>query len=432
MFSYETKHVNISASQDTRYKKRNGCYPVKIWVTHKQIQRVYSSMDLTKEEWKAIHKRGEKSESTLRNIEKVEKLFSHIKEAVVKLLEREDFSFNGLDKILSKGTQDSIISTFEDRIASLKSDNKFSTAIWYECAMNSIKNYADKTDVMFSEITPAWLKGFQDYLLKERPGKKNTRSRTTVSMYQRALRVIVNIGLNDKIITESQYPYRLKKNKEGYKIPADIGRKIALDSDQINKLYDAQINPEDEKWRDLWIFSFQCNGVNFADMLRFKQRNIVRNYIEWEREKTKSTDDKKTKIRALITDDMADIIEKWGNANRKSDDYLFPFLKHGMTAEDEFKTVRLVIHLCNTKMKRIGESLGLGKVTTYWARHSFASISRSNQTPVFVISKSLGHKSMTTTDLYLDSISSSEINDNAAKLPQRKKKGQVEKRLSAS
>lgn len=433
MFNYEIGNVNISVSQDTRYKKRNGCYPVKIWVTNLQIQRSYPCMDLTEKDWKAMHKqRGEKSESALKNIATIDKLVGHIKAAVLLLIERGDFSFEGLDKVLARGTQDSILSTFEDRIAALKSDGKFSTAIWYECAMNSIKNYSGKPDIKFSEITAAWLKGFQEYLLKERPGKKE-RSFTTVSMYQRALRSIINTGLSDKIITEAQYPYYLKKkNREGYQIPSETGRKIALDAAQIEKLYSVQLPPEEQKWLDLWIFSFQCNGVNFTDMLRFKQSNIVGNYIQWDREKTKDTDQRKEKIVAVITEDMADILEKWGNTNRKPEDYLFPFLKRGMSAEEEFNTVKNIIHLCNKWTRRIGKRLGLGKITTYWARHSFASILRSKETSVFAISKSLGHKNTSTTELYLASLGYDEINDNAAKLPKRKKNGQVEKRVSAS
>jgi integrase len=416
MKNIEIGNVNISVYYDERKVKRNGCYPVKYRVTYLQKSKYYPCMDLTQEEWRLItNKRGKKPDAIVRYKKQIETGMKQLREAIEKLNERDGFSFVGLDRVLSRGTLDSVLSAFDNRIASLRSDGKISTAVWYECARNSIENYA-KRDLKFSEVTVEWLKGYEKYLDKD-----EERKFTTISMYQRALRAIINLGLRDNIITHAQYPYVVKKNGK-YQIPTETGRKIALSEDQVMKLLDIELSTKDEQWRDLWFFSFQCNGANFADILRFTKKNIVGGYIEWNREKTLSTDPDKTKIRAKITEDMAEIIRKW---SKPEGEYLFPFLRSGMSAEQQYKTIKNVIRLTNKKMKKIGEEMGLNfPLSTYAARHSFSNIAQRNKISVYQISKSLGHRSLKTTSVYLESLADGEVDAISNVLPSKKKRNE--------
>lgn len=408
------ENVFISAVQDQRRKKKNGCYPVKIRVHSLQISRYYPMFDLTPDEWKAINNRGKKTEHILKLKKDVDESFDRMKTTVTNLINKEGFSFEALDRTLSRGTRDSILSAFEDKAANLRKEGKIATAVLYECAMNSIKDYAKK-DLKFAQITPDWLKGYAHYLTKE---KEVVLSATTVSMYMRSLRSIINSGLG-RIITPAQYPFKLKSNKDGYQIPMERGRKMALSAAQVTKLINHEVPAHFEQWRDLWLFSFHCAGVNFNDLLRFRYKNIVNGYFEWNRVKTESTDPDKTKIRARITDDMADIIERWGNKPQKPDTFIFPFLNDKMNPEEQYKTIKNVVRLTNKKMKKLSEDLGLPTTSTYSARHSFVNIARRNETSVYVISKLLGHKSTKTTDFYLDSLSDDEIEDVATALPRK-------------
>lgn len=413
MKNVEVGNVNISAYYDERKVKRNGCYPLKYRVTYLQISKYYPGMDLTPEEWRLINnKRGKKPAAIIKYIDQIDAGVKQLREAIEKLNERGGFSFEGLDRVLSRGTLDSILSAFDHKIATLRGEGSISTAVLYECARNSIKDYA-KRDLKFSDITVDWLKGYEKHLEKE------GREYTTISMYQRCLRAIVNVGLSDDIITREQYPYETKKNGK-YKIPSETGRKIALTAEQIGKLLDVELSESDERWRDLWFFSFQCNGANFADLLRFTKKNIKGGYIEWNREKTLSTDPNKTKIRAKITEDMKDILARWGSTEGE---YLFPFLRSGMTPEQEYKTIKNVVRLVNKKMKVLGKEIGLTfPLSTYSARHSFSNIARGNEISVYNISKSLGHRSLKTTQVYLDSLGDGEVDAISNVLPSKKRK----------
>jgi len=67
-------------------------------------------------------------------------------------------------------------------------------------------------------------------------------------------------------------------------------------------------------------------------------------------------------------------------------------------AKDQF------VHVINHHMKKIGMDIGYDKpLTTYAARHSFATVLKRSGAPMELISESLGHKSLQTTEAYLDS-----------------------------
>jgi integrase/recombinase XerD len=412
--------VTASIILDLRSEKDKGYFPVKYRVTFDRKQVYYPCMDLSMDEFSRLH--GSVRDLLLIKTKKlITDGFKRITDAIEELIQKEGFTLEGLARRLKRGTGDSILDAFKNKIEDLEKEGKIGTSVWYSCAKNSIEKFTSK-DLKFSDITVNWLNSYQAYLLKEVEikGKTKTKKKTTVSMYMRALRSIINKGKADGIISQAQYPFMQKKNGK-YSIPKGSGRKIALSETQLSEVFDYPILPNDEKWRDLWVFSFYCNGANINDILRFKYKDIVSDIIEWERQKTKDTSVDDEKIRAYINDEMKRIIVRWGNPDHKTDNYIFDYLKSGMTPIQERMVIQNVTHTINKKMKKIGRALEFGDVTTYWARHSWASISRRKGTSVFVISKGLGHKNISTTDDYLASISIDELKENADKLPRRQK-----------
>jgi integrase len=333
--------------------------------------------------------------------------FKRITDAIEEVIQKEIFTLNGLARRINGGTSDSILDTFEVKITRLEEEGRIGSAVWYRCAKNSIEKYWKK-DLKFSELTTDWLKEYQKHLEKEK------KKETTISINLRALRAIVNDGMRKGIISQSQYPFR------EYEIPTGEGRKLALSVEQLFKVFDYPMMPQDEKWRDLWVFSFYCAGANLNDILRFKFLNIKGNVIEWYRQKTIKQGNKKRLLRAIITPEMKDIINRYGNTDHKPDNYIFPYLTNGLTPTRERQVIQQVTHNVNNKMKKIGDALGIEKLTSYAARHSFASISRRLKVDLFDISKSMGHATLKTTEIYLDSLDNDELSVNAAKLPRRK------------
>jgi len=411
---YPIDKITLSIVLDTRREKQKGYYPIKYRITYLRQQIYYPCIDILAEDYSALHgivKRTdlvEQKKLILAGFENIKKTIQGI------VNETEGFSLEKLNTRLSKGVKNSILTAFDNKIDSLKKAGKIGTSVWYSCAKNSIEKYTGR-DIKFSEVTAEWLKKYEAHLLMG--GKEYT----TISINMRALRAIINDGMRDGIISQAQYPFVVKNNGK-YQIPEGTGRKIALNISQLMEVFNYPISPENEKWRDLWVFSFYCNGANISDILRFKYENIAGNYIEWYRKKTINRDKEKSKIRAAITEEMQMIINKYGNKNRHSHDYIFPYLINGLSPIQERMIIQNVTHTINKKMKAIGRALGIGDITTYWSRHTWASISRHEGVSLFGISKGMGHKNLTTTQIYLDSLSDDELMENAAKLPRRNNK----------
>jgi hypothetical protein len=291
LFSYSLEGITASIILDLRRPKDNNSFPLKYRVTHNRRQSYYPCMNMTVELYDKLHGDVRKREYT-KTKKQIQDGLKRITDIIDELVKEGTFSLEGLDKRLSKGKTDSLITAFDNRIKELDDNGKVGSSVWYTSARNSIKKYTSKP-LKFSDLTPEWLKKYETHLLDD--GKEFT----TVSIIMRAIRAIMNIGLRDGIITSVQYPFTIKNNGK-YQIPEGEGRKIALSEAQLYDVIDYELIPDDEIYRDLWIFSFYCNGANIGDMLRFKYDDIKGNCIEWYRGKTIDTDKKKIKISMAV------------------------------------------------------------------------------------------------------------------------------------
>lgn len=412
LLTWPFDRITLSIMLDTRREKTGGYYPAKFRVTYLGKQFYYPAFDLTEEEYASLH--GEVKRRDLVDYKKqLLAGFENLKKIIQDLCARDTFSLEKLNTRLSRGIRESVFSAFDTKIHDLNRQGKVGSAMWYSCAKKSIESY-QQGNLNFAEVTKNWLKGYEAHMLEE--GKEYS----TIGINMRALRSIVNDARREGIIKESQYPFKRESN-EGYQIPEGAKRKIALNTEQIIEVFSYPLTPGNEKWRDLWIFSFYCQGANIGDILRLKYRNIKGQFIEWYRGKTIGRDKEKSTVRAFITPEMREIIDRWGDPDRKPGNYIFPHLTPGLTPADERKVIQNITHTINKKMKAIGRALGYGDITTYWARHSWASISRRQGTNLYSISKGLGHRSISTTEIYLDSIPDDELIDNANKLPRIKR-----------
>jgi integrase len=418
-----TKDVKItdpvSIPFEKKIEKEKDFYPVKYRVTYLRKQVYFPCMDLTLDEYDKLHKLV-RSEYLTKTKKLIHDNFKKITDTIEDMVIHEGFTIDGLNTRLSRGTTDSIKVAFQNKIDELVKNGKIGSSVWYSCAKESIEKYTSK-NLLFADVTVNWLKGYEAYMYEKwrsKKGKKKSNPYNTISMYMRALRSIINEAKAAGIVSQVQYPFVIKDNGK-YQIPEGSGRKIALNESQLMEVFNYQIYPDDEKWRDLWVFSFYCNGANINDILRFKYENVFGNCIEWFREKTIHQDKEKQKIRAVITEEMKQIIERYGNPDRKPGNFIFPYLRDKLTPIEERKIIQNVTHNINKKMHKIGQALGYGDITSYWARHTFASISRRKDVSLFAISKSMGHKKTATTQIYLDSLSDDELMENAMKMPRR-------------
>ena len=388
-------------------------YPVKYRIFFNGKYYFHSSgIDLTEEEWNAMP--TTKKRELIDTRELIQSGFDKIKGIIKELVKGEGFSPDAFNKRLSRGKRNSILTAFYNKIEELTKSGQIGTASSYQCAINSIMEYSGK-DMKFSEITIDWIKRYEANLLKEVTvnGKTKQKTVTTAKFYIGCLRAIMNEARKNGIINAGLYPF----GKDKFEIKSATGRKMALTLQQIKAVLDYPLNSDTEKRsRDLWYFSYLCNGINFNDMLKLKYRDIAGGEIHFIRQKTKRTTKKQKEIAATLLPQMDAIIKRWGNPLKKPDNLIFPFLSPGLFPIVEKRIIQNVIRLVNKKMAAISKALNYDTISTYTARHSYATVMKRSGANIAFISESLGHSDLRTTENYLASFEQEERAKNALKL----------------
>jgi integrase len=192
---------------------------------------------------------------------------------------------------------------------------------------------------------------------------------------------------------------------------------MALNLAQIKAVLNYELTTDIEKRsRDLWYFSYLCNGININDLCRLKHKDISGGEIHFLRQKTIRTTKNQKTIAATLLPQMIDIIKKWGTKEKKPDSYIFPFLSSGLNPKTEKMIIQNCTRLINKKMAAISKALNYDNISTYTARHSYATVLKRSGANIAFISESLGHSDLRTTENYLASFEQEERAKNALKL----------------
>lgn len=396
--------VVVSVLLDTRTVNKEGTYPVKIKVYFQGKPKYYPTgiCMSTKEEFEEVLESKSKKNIEIQDI--IGKELSRILKNVDILVERGTFSFSNLNNMLGKNIGGTLNEMISAKIKELENEEKFGTSAFYKGTLSLLKRYM-KHDVPINEVTVEWLNGLEKFILK-------TANQTTVAMNMRNIRATMNIAKQVGVIRESDYPFGRGK----YQIKEGSGKKKALNKKQLKAIAEySDGSMTTEFYRDLWLFIYFCNGLNVADLISLKFSDIQNGEISFIRKKTKDRTRDVKRIYAAITPEMYSIINKWGNDPKKSV-YIFPFLKPGDSAWEHEKKKKNLTKLINKRMKMIGEKLNLGKITTYVARHTYATVLRNEGVPISIISPMLGHSSVTTTEIYLADLESEYRAKNASLL----------------
>ena len=298
----------------------------------------------------------------------------------------------------------SVFTGFDTYIHQLTEKGQIATAKSYQCAKNSLKEFSPVLG--YRQITPEFLEAFEDWFV----GEKH-KSRTTLGIYLRSLRTILNQALKNELINAKIYPFG--KNK--YIIPTGKNTKRALTIEDIRQIKDYFTIPgsPSDKAKDFFLFSYLSNGINFKDIARLKNKDIKNNQIHFVRAKTEKTRRDYTPIKTSLRPETLAIIEKWRNPDTSPDSFLFPILEKGITPNQEYLRIKKFVKITNKRLIDIGEALNLPlKLTTYVARHSFATIAlNKGGARIEEISQFLGHSSILTTQKYIDSFEDKRIKE---------------------
>jgi integrase len=385
----------VSIYFDTRYKPKNSDeYPFKLRVWYDGDVKFYPLNKFSNIE-DAEKIMGSKPRQKYKAVR--DELDGRVKNANAVIGTLLTFSFDQFELTFfnkPERNRQEVFNLWQAYIDSLSKEGRAGSAKTYGNAIVSFRKY--KPDLVWTEITPDFLRGFERNMVESGNGI------TTVGIYTTCLRTIVNRAIEKGYVRKEQYPFGERK----YAIPKGQNIKKALRIKDIELLYKYQAEPYswEDQAKDFWLFSYMANGMNFEDLANLRFSNILGNKIEFVRQKTKRKERTQKKIEVFLNERMLEIIKKWGNANGKPDDYVFKIFDRSMNPVDRLKTRYQFIKQVNKYMRQIALSVGIEKdITTYTARHTFANVMKQAGAPIAFISDSLGHSDAKVTENYLDS-----------------------------
>lgn len=302
------------------------------------------------------------------------------------------------DKVNGHFKNRTVDDLFKTHIADLKSQKRRGYAQTFMELQNSLVLFNEHLDIYFSDIDVPWLKRYEAWqrgqgLLENTIGKR-----------LRTLRVLYNIAIEQNLVKRELYPFNTFKVSRLHQVTA----KRAISKEDIMKVISYQSNePYTRLAIDLFTFSYFMAGINFVDMAHLKGANIVDNRLIYTRQKTNKL------IRLPLQEKAKEIIQKHISPFYDDNDYIFPILSaFHKTEMQQRNRLHKVLSNVNKRLKKVGKELKIPiDLTTYVARHSYATVLKRSGVSTSIICESLGHSSEKVTQYYLDAFENSQIDD---------------------
>ena len=380
---------------------KNNEFPIKLRITqNRKFKYIDLGISISLENWDF---QQSKPKATAPNCELIEHI---INQAIYKyrgiILEAKargiDLTLNSLIKEASCSHKiKTVAETFLEYIAALKGQHRYGYASSVEVTFHSLLKFNKHLDLYFSEIDTAWLKRYELWL------QQHNLAKNTIGIRLRTFRVIYNYAIENGDVKAELYPF--KKYKVS-KLQQETPRR-SISKDEIIKIINYHTinkNIYTEFARDIFIFSYLMGGINFKDIAHLTPKQIVGNQLIYRRIKTNKL------IKLPLHPVALNIINKYYSEENA---YIFPILsKEHVTHQQQANRIHKVITKVNRELKLIGIELNLPiNLTTYVARHSYATVLKRAGVATSIISESLGHSSEKVTQYYLDSFENAQIDE---------------------
>lgn len=272
----------------------------------------------------------------------------------------------------------------------MKTLGKVRTGETYQQTLRNFMRFRNGIDLHFDMLNADMVEQYERYM------RTNCLSRNTTSFYMRILRCIYNRAVEEGLTAQTA-PF--KKVYTG--VDKTAKRAITLKEIRRIKELDLSNNPDLDYARDIFLFSFYLRGISFIDLAYLRKKDLANGYIIYIRKKTGQ------RLTIRWERAMQNIINKYPENPTQ---YMLPIItKQNGTERKQYLNKNLYV---NRKLKQIAR---LAKITTpltmYVSRHSWASIAKSKNVPLSVISEGMGHDNEETTRIYISSIHTNQIDE---------------------
>ncbi|MCE8924906.1 MULTISPECIES: site-specific integrase [Bacteroidaceae] len=378
----------------------NGTYPLVFQVIHSRRKKLlYTGFRLKEEVFNEAEEKivdGTDATLTATDITKMNRELRKMKNMIhtrIRQLERTTEPFT-VEDVLAQFTRANVRQQFyilryiDTQIERKKKLKKEGTAAAYKSTRSSLAKFLDGSDIRMLEIDLRFIRRYEDFLYN------NGVAENTVSYYLRNLRTLYNQAVVDGYHPHGEYPFVKAQTRPAKTVKRALSRED-LQALANLKLEDA---PELKFARDLYLFSFYAQGMAFVDIVLLKKSDIYNGVLTYSRHKSKQF------IRIAVTPQMQELMDKYETEGK----YVFPIIRDNSSSE--YTQYRLALGRINRHLKRIAAMIDVKiPLTTYTARHTWATLARDCGAPVSVISAGLGHTSEEMTRIYLKEFDVSQL-----------------------
>lgn len=371
----------------------NGSYPLVFQVIHKRRKRLLYTGYRIKEgafdgqEEKIIMEDGD-SAFSVTDMKKMNRELRKIRNTInarIRQLERTTDHFTVEDVLSPYVHRDMkqpfyLLQYIDAQIERKISLKKEGMAAAYKSTRSSLAKFLNNADIRIPTIDQRFVRQYEDFLYS------TGVAGNTVSYYLRNFRILYNQAVMDGCHSHGEHPFAKAQTRPAKTV------KRALTRENLQSLANLMLKdtPELEFARDLYLFSFYAQGMAFVDIVLLKESNICNGIVTYSRHKSKQL------IRIVVTPQMQKIIDKY----KTGGEYIFPILNKQDSSA--YKLYRLALGRINRHLRRIAGMTNIKvPLTTYTARHTWATLAYDYGAPVSVISAGLGHTSEEMTRGYL-------------------------------
>lgn len=387
---------SVKVTLDTRTVKKDGTSPIKLRISASRLCNFYISTGLSVEpsqweqsggrtgsQWVIQHQSKNALNSRIRNM-----VFA-CEEKLLTIHKVSTIATNDLKRILTNeifGSDEEIDSTpktFDEVFKCFLELKEGRTREIYVATRNKLRSMYPKYEyIELSDITKNWLTQLQNNLHKH-------NSINASAIHLRNIRAVYNYAIDEELVTK--YPFRK------FKIQTETTIKRSLSIEQLKLLRDYDVEGAQNEYRDLFFLIIYLIGINITDLCHLSQKDMINGRISYHRAKTNKLYSVKVEPEAL------QIIQKYSGK------------KHLICPLDRYTDLKQYNRRMNEGLQKIGPYTRIGRggkkdikpiipgITTYWARHTWATIAHKIGIPKDVISMALGHSfGSRVTDVYID------------------------------
>ena len=375
---------NTTLILDTRRPLQDGTFPVKLSVGHGTRLYLSTGISVPRANWVDGQVEGLKDAKRMNTALDNQKL--RVKVRLLRL--REDGRLAGasntyLRKLLTAPDMDDVPEedkrtsfwTIAERCISTKEGR---TKLVYLHTLSKLRAFAGDRPLYIEDIDRVWLHGFEASI----GGKVNSRA-----LHLRNLRHICNFALDEELTTH--YPFRK------FKIRTEETMKKALTVEQMRTILTMPVEPWQEEYRDMFLLMFMLRGINAVDLFGATPDQVVDGRLEYRRSKVG------TLLSVKLEPEALEIIEKYrGKA------HLVAPLDRYTNYKDYLRRMDYGLKSLGRPTGKRGKILGPGmfpKLSSNWARHTWATLCAELDIPDPTITLGMGHKTAghKTTAIYI-------------------------------